>query len=76
MLTRSQLLQQQRLRQQLSNLEIDDNDDCIVDGGQDLHRGYSRPKLVHDDLSDYVKLRLLAARLKAMEKFREIHSQA
>jgi hypothetical protein len=80
---------QLKLSQQplLSNTIFDDSDD---DGGSDdpdYQRGYSRPK-VHkvketvtdfdDDepLSDYVTVRLAVARAKAMQKYREISSQA
>jgi len=41
----------------------------------DLHRAYRRPELVEDndtdDLSDYVKIRLMVARAKAMKKYYE-----
>ena len=44
-----------------------------------MHTVYRRPKLIEDDeegISDYVKVRLLMARLKAMEKYDEVHSLA
>ena len=39
-----------------------------------LHRGYSRPKLFKniDDISDHAKFRLMFARLRALERYREI----
>jgi hypothetical protein len=71
----------------LSNTIFDDNDDDDDSEELDYQRGYSRPK-VHkvketvtdfdDDepLSDYVTVRLAVARAKAMQKYREISSQA
>jgi hypothetical protein len=46
-----------------------------------VYRSYGRPKIVHkndncDELSKYVQIRLLIARMKAMEKFREMTNQA
>lgn len=40
-----------------------------------LHRGYSRPRLVNDtddDVSDHAEFRLMFARLRALERYREI----
>jgi hypothetical protein len=61
---------------QLSNFELDDED---YDGGSDdidLHRGYTRPRLItvdldNDDVSDYVARRLALAREKAMRAYYE-----
>ena len=58
----------------LSNLELDD-DELDLDPELDLHRSYNRPRLItvdfdNDDVSDYVALRLQAARVKALEAFR------
>ena len=57
-----------------------DDDDDDVGSDLDLHRGYSRPRLVsndhdendqdYDDISDHVKIRLLIARLRALEKYK------
>lgn len=74
----SNLLQprQQRLRQQVSNQEVDDGNDGS--GGSDdldLHVSYRRQTLVvHTDeyeLSDYIKARLSQARMLAMQKYQE-----
>ena len=49
-------------------------------GAVDLHRSYSRPRIVQDsnnddeEVSDHVAVRLWIARLRAMEKFREVTS--
>lgn len=64
---------------QASNLEIDDDsDDDLSD--LDLQQGYRRPKLVvdtnSDHVSDYVAIRLGVSREKAMQKYREIYTQA
>ena len=75
------LKRQLKLNQQkpllLSNFGIDDNDDIIVD--DDVTFGRNRQaekfgKLVHDrdvELSDYVKIRLALARMKAMEAYKK-----
>jgi hypothetical protein len=59
---------------QLSNFELND-EDIDLDPELDLHRSYNRPRLItvdfdNDDVSDYVALRLQAARVKALEAFR------
>jgi hypothetical protein len=72
------LLASQKTRllvRQLSNFELDDEDYDVDLDEIDLHRGYSRPKLItvdldNDEVSDYVALRLQAARVKALEAFR------
>jgi len=56
-----------------------DADDPELPGPDDLdlHKAYSRPRVVKkqdlldDDLSDYVTIRLAVARAKAMEKYRQ-----
>lgn len=56
-----------------------DADDPELPGPDDLdlHKSYSRPRVVKkqdlldDDLSDYVTIRLAVARAKAMEKYRQ-----
>jgi hypothetical protein len=57
----------------LDDVEIIDYDEF------DLHRSYSRPRIVQDSnnddkVSDHVAVRLWIARLRAMEKFREVTS--
>ena len=72
------VLQRQVQSQQLSNLVCDDNDDPAGPDELDIQSPYRRPKIVetpnsdHDDLSDQVKTRLLIARVRAMEKYREV----
>ena len=58
---------------------LDDSE--VIDYGElGLHRGYSRPRMVQDsdnndeEVSDHVAVRLWIARLRAMEKFREVTS--
>lgn len=72
--------QRKLTNQRLNN--FDDEDDTPA-GPDELtvHRGYGRPKIVHendnsDELSPYVQIRLLIARMKAINKYREIYSQA
>lgn len=56
-----------------------DADDPELPGSDylDLHKSYSRPRVVKkqdlldDDLSDYITVRLAVARAKAMEKYRQ-----
>lgn len=56
-----------------------DADDPELPGPDDLdlHKSYSRPRVVkeqellEDELSDYITIRLAVARAKAMEKYRE-----
>jgi hypothetical protein len=61
----------------LSNLQLEDNDDDYYDELPEFQVGYRRPELVnqtgevHDDLSDEVKLRLVLARKKALERYHE-----
>ena len=77
------LLQQhpqlQQPSQQLSNLSLDEDDEDYDDVNCDLHVAYRRPVLVHEDnafeqddeeLSDYVKTRLLIARTFALAKIK------
>ena len=56
-----------------------DDSEVIEYGAFDLHRSYSRPRIVQDSanddtVSDHVAVRLWIARLRAMEKFREVTS--
>ena len=54
---------------------LDDNNDDYYDETSVFQVGYRRPELVnqsaevHDDLSDDIKLRLVLARMKALEKY-------
>lgn len=62
--------------QPLSNRDLDDNDDIVVD--DEVTYGRNRKadkfgKVVDDDLSDYVKFRLWLARQLAMRKFDQVH---
>lgn len=71
------VFQRQVQSQQLSNLICDDSDDPAGPDELDLQSPYRRPKLVEnpnsdqDDVSDQVKTRLLIARIRALEKYRE-----
>ena len=76
----SQLLQ---ARLQVSNYSIEDDGDNGDDSsdGLYLHCGYCRLKVVddkanNDALSDYIKIRLLIARAKALAKHRELNALA
>ena len=64
-----------KLLRQLSNQDINDNDNDSYDE-VDFQVAYRRPKIIHDDadapLSDYVLARLAKARELAMEKYREV----
>jgi len=58
--------------------EIDFDDDSLLTGyrRRDLDKSrYLKPPQ-EQELSDYVKIRLLVARTKALEKYREIYSVA
>ena len=72
------VLQRQVRSQQLSNLICDDNDDPAGPDELDVQSPYRRPRLVEnpnsdqDDVSDQVKTRLLIARVRALEKYREV----
>ena len=58
----------------LANANDDDTD--YYDELVDLHVGYRRPELIyqtaeiHDDISDEIKIRLLLARIRALEAYR------
>jgi hypothetical protein len=72
-LKRQQKQTQSQLLQPLSNHELDDNDDIVVDDevtfGRNRRAG-EYGKLVHsDELSDYVKFRLWLARQLAMRAY-------
>jgi hypothetical protein len=66
-----------RKQKPLSNLRLEDTDDDYYDERPEFHVGYRRPELlnctakVHDDLSDEIKLRLVLARMKALERYHE-----
>jgi hypothetical protein len=50
-------------------------EDIVVDDDQTFGRNRNRLRIVHEQeeqLSDYVKIRLMLARMKAMEKYREV----
>jgi len=67
---------QKQLSLQRSNpSKLDDSDDDGYDD-IDLHVAYRRPTLIpcdHDELSDYVLVRLALARAKALDRYRIIH---
>jgi hypothetical protein len=58
-------------------LAVNDNDDDYYDERPEFQVGYRRPELVdqtadvHDDISDEIKLRLVLAHKKALEKYHE-----
>ena len=61
--------------QRVQPFGLDDNDDDVVQN-DDLATGYRRRdlnkiELEDNDLSDYVKIRLMIARMKAMEAYRK-----
>ena len=67
---------QLQLKQPLSNRDIDDNDNIVVDDEVTFGRNKKVDqfgKLIHEDveLSDYVKFRLWLARQFALKKFNE-----
>jgi hypothetical protein len=64
----------------LSNLRLEDTDDDYYDELPEFQVGYRRPELVDQkgevvdndtDLSDEIKLRLVLARMKALERYHE-----
>jgi hypothetical protein len=66
-----------RKQKPLSNLQLEDNDDDYYNETPEFQTGYRRPELVdctaevHDDLSDEIKLRLVLARKRALERYHE-----
>ena len=66
----------------INNLQDDNNDDPPGPDELDLQSPYARPRVEHrskepdldinDDLSEYVQIRLIVARAKAMKRYREI----
>ena len=58
-------------------LSVDDREDDYYAELVEFQVGYRRPELVdqtaevHDDLSDEIKLRLVLARMKALERYHE-----
>lgn len=71
---------QKQQYQLLSNLRFDDTDDDYYNDTPDIYDSYRRPELVNvevvdpddNDLTDEIKLRLAVARLKALQKHREV----
>ena len=62
----------------ISNLRLEDNDDDYYNERPEFQIGYRRPELVNitgqvvgNDLSDEVKLRLVLARKRALERYHE-----
>lgn len=65
---------QKPLLQPLSNLDLEDNDDFIIDDEVTFGRNRKADefgKIVDDEISDYVKFRLWLARQVAMAKYKE-----
>jgi hypothetical protein len=67
---------QLQLKQPLSNRDLDDNDNIVVDDEVTFGRNKKVDqfgKIIHEDieLSDYVKFRLWLARQLALKKFTE-----
>ena len=64
-----------KTHQPIARLFLNEDDTDYYDEVTDLQIGYRRPELVdqtaeiHDDLSDEVKLRLVLARLRALEAY-------
>jgi len=64
-----------RVQQPVIRLAVNDNDTDYYDESPDLQVGYRRPELfdqtadIHDDISDEIKIRLLLARLKAVNAY-------
>lgn len=61
----------------IARLFVDDREDDYYDELLEFHVGYRRPELVnqtakvHDDISDEIKLRLVLARKRALERYHE-----
>ena len=66
-----------RVHQPLIRLAVNDDDTDYYDEPPEFQVGYRRPELinctaeVHDDLSDEIKLRLVLARKRALERYHE-----
>jgi hypothetical protein len=63
-----------KLKSQLTVIPYN-TEDIVVDDDQTFGRNRKRLGIVHEQeeqLSDYVKIRLMLARMKAMEKYREV----
>jgi hypothetical protein len=65
-----------RTQKPLSNLRLEDDEPDYYNEVPEFQVGYRRPELVDttgqvvdDELSDYVKLRLVLARMKALEQY-------
>ncbi len=65
-------------RRLLVTNDASDGDDGPPGSGElDMHQSYRRPELVRDsdtdsELSEYVRMRLLIARVRALQKYQEI----
>jgi hypothetical protein len=67
-----------RTQKPLSNLRLEDDEPDYYNEVPEFQVGYRRPELVDttgqvvdDELSDYVKLRLVLARKRALERYHE-----
>lgn len=64
-----------RVQQPVIRLAVNDDDTDYYDEPPDLQVGYRRPELfdqtadIHDDISDEIKIRLLLARIKAVNAY-------
>ena len=74
-------MHQQSLQSQHPLAKIEDGEDPEEFDDLDLQRGYGRPRVERrksttqdddEELSDYVKVRLALARLKALKKYQEV----
>jgi hypothetical protein len=66
-----------RTQKPLSNLRLEDDEPDYYDEPPEFQVGYRRPELVNqtgeviDDVSDEIKLRLVLARKRALERYQE-----
>ena len=67
-----------RVQQPIARLVVDEDDTDYYDELPDLQVGYRRPELIDqtaqvaDDISDEIKLRLLLARKRVLERHKEV----
>lgn len=66
-----------RHQRPIIRLAVNDNDDDYYNERPEFQIGYRRPELVdqtarvHDDISDEIKIRLVLARKRALERYHE-----
>jgi len=66
-----------KVQRWIARINLDDNDDDYYDETPEFQIGYRRPELIDQtadvqDISDEIKLRLILARKKALEKYQEV----